>query len=85
MESARRVGYHDFKAYTERLASGKYQGFVLVRHHTLAGIIQTVFRAGPAVLVESDAFASAELKVAALMHVAAEIAARPRRSLRRAA
>ncbi len=85
MESVRRVGYHDFKAFTEQLASGKYQGFVLVRHHTVAGTLQTVFRAGRAVLLEEDAFAGAELKAAALIRVAADAASRPRRKLCRAA
>ncbi|WP_316150628.1 hypothetical protein [Cupriavidus sp. BIC8F] len=69
MESFRRVGYHDFKAYTERLAGGKYQGFVLVRHHTLVGTVQTVLRAGRAALEERDAFARAEGKVVELMRL----------------
>jgi len=69
MENCRRVGYHDFKAYTERLAGGKYQGFVLVRHHTLVATVQTVFRAGRAAAEEGDAFARAEGKVVELMHL----------------
>ncbi len=85
MESVRRVGYHDFKAFTEQLASGKYQGFVLVRHHTVAGMAQAVFRAGRAVLSEEDAFANAELKATTLIRVAVEAAPRRRRNLVRAA
>lgn len=69
MESFRRVGYHDFKAYTECLACGKYQGFVLVRHHTLVGTVQTVFRAGRAAVEEGEAFARAEGKVVELMRL----------------
>ncbi|TPQ43845.1 hypothetical protein [Cupriavidus pinatubonensis] len=42
----RRVGYYDFRACTELTSSGLNQGFVLVRHHTLIGTVQTVFRAG---------------------------------------
>jgi len=69
MENSRRVGYHDFKAYTERLTCGKYQGFVLVRHHTLVGTVQSVFRAGRAALEEGEAFARAEGKVVELMRI----------------
>ncbi len=69
MESSRRVGYHDFTAYTERLSGGKFQGFVLVRHHTLVGTVQSVFRAGRAALEEGEAFARAECKVVELMHL----------------
>jgi hypothetical protein len=69
MESSRRVGYHDFKAYTERLARGKYQGFVLVRHHTLVGAVQSVFRAGQVALEEREAFSRAEGKVVELMRL----------------
>ncbi len=46
MESHRRAGYYEFKAYTEPLANGMHQGFVLVCQHTFAGIQQSVFRAG---------------------------------------
>ncbi|MBP0639100.1 hypothetical protein [Cupriavidus sp. AcVe19-6a] len=64
MESeTRRSGYHDFKAYTEQLTCGKYQGFVVVRHHTFAGTIQRVFRAGRPTAAEEEAFAHAALKV----------------------
>ena len=70
MESSRRVGYHDFKAYTRRLANGKYQGFVLVQHHTFTGTIQAVFRAGKSVGAESEAFANAESKAAQLGSIA---------------
>lgn len=72
MESLRRVGYHDFRAYTEQHASGKYQGFVLVRRHTLVGIVQTVFRAGRATIERTDALAQAEARLAELIRLAAE-------------
>lgn len=42
----RRVGYYDFRAYTQRTSDGLNQGFVLVRHHMLVGTVQSVFRAG---------------------------------------
>lgn len=42
----RRVGYYDFRAYTQLTSSGLSQGFVLARHHTLVGTTQTVFHAG---------------------------------------
>lgn len=42
----RRAGYYDFRADTELTSGGLHQGFVLVRHHTLIGTVQTVFRAG---------------------------------------
>jgi len=84
MESTRRVGYHDFKAYTARLSNGKYQGFVLVRHHTLAGTVQWAFRAGRAKAAEEDAFTCAELKAATLIRVALDCPTQGR-SLRKAA
>jgi len=86
MESDRqRIGYYDFKAYTEQLPSGRYQGFVLVRHHTLAGTVQTVFRAGRATTAEENAFASAEIKTVALIRIASETPARYRNRLLRVA
>jgi hypothetical protein len=42
----RRVGYYDFRAYTQLTSGGLSQGFVLVRRHTLVGTVQAVFRAG---------------------------------------
>lgn len=63
MERQERVGYHDLKAYTQLLSTGKYQGFVLVKHHTLAGIVQTVFHAGRSTLDEAEAFAQAEARM----------------------
>lgn len=44
----RRVGYHDLRAYTQLVDGGLSQGFVLVRHHTLVGTVQKVFRVGAA-------------------------------------
>ena len=72
MATTRLVGYHDFTACTARLSSGKYQGFVLVRHHTMAGIVQWAFRAGRATAAEEDAFACAERKAATLIRIARE-------------
>jgi len=69
MESNRRAGYYEFKAYTEPLTNGKHQGFVLVRHHTLAGTLQTVFRAGRPSMEEAEAFAMAETRVADLIEL----------------
>lgn len=69
MNSSTRVAYHDFKAYTKKLANGKYQGFVQMQHHTLAGSVQTVFRAGKSADEEADAFARAESKVADLIRI----------------
>ncbi|WP_455289160.1 hypothetical protein [Cupriavidus necator] len=67
MESHRRAGYYEFKAYTEPLTNGMHQGFVLVRQHTFAGIQQSVFRAGRPSVAEADAFAMAEARVADLI------------------
>jgi hypothetical protein len=40
-----------------------------MQHHTLAGSVQTVFRAGKSADEEADAFARAESKVADLIHI----------------
>lgn len=69
MECTKRVGYHDFKACAEQLASGKYQGFVHVRHHKLVGTVQTVFRAGRPVMDEAEALANAEARMADLIRL----------------
>ncbi|QBY55526.1 hypothetical protein [Cupriavidus oxalaticus] len=63
MESHRRAGYYEFKAYTQPISNGKHQGFVLVRQHTLVGMQQSVFRAGRPSMAEADAFALAEARV----------------------
>ncbi|MGH8783964.1 MAG: hypothetical protein ACREYA_02550 [Cupriavidus necator] len=65
-ESFHRAGYYDLRAYTEPLSGGGYQGFVLIRHHTLTGLQQTTFRAGGREARQACAFASAELKVSKL-------------------
>jgi hypothetical protein len=72
MATTRRVGYHDFTACTAQLSSGKYQGFVLVQHHTLVGVVQWALRAGRSTAEEEDAFACAERKAAALIRIALE-------------
>jgi hypothetical protein len=71
-ESFHRAGYYDFRAYTEPLSNGGCQGFVLVRHHTLTGLQQTIFRAGGKAAQQSTAFTSAELTVAKLKAMIAE-------------
>lgn len=55
----KRVGYYDFRAYTQLTSSGLSQGFVLARHHTLVGTVQTVFRAGKACPKSSEALSLA--------------------------
>ncbi|QUN32266.1 hypothetical protein KB879_31510 (plasmid) [Cupriavidus sp. KK10] len=71
-ESFHRAGYYDFRAYVEPLSSGGYQGFVLVRHHTLTGLQQTIFRAGGKEVQQATAFTSAELKAAKLKAMIAD-------------
>ncbi|MBP0638786.1 hypothetical protein [Cupriavidus sp. AcVe19-6a] len=71
-ESFHRSGYYDFRAYVEQLSSGGYQGFVVVRHHTLTGLQQTIFRAGGKAAQQATAFTSAELKVAKLKAMIAD-------------
>jgi hypothetical protein len=85
MDSVRRVGYYDFKAYTEHLTSGRFQGFVLVRHHLMTGTVQTVFRAGRPMRLEEEAFALAEGKLSKLAMLASEAPGRWRGGLPRAA
>lgn len=65
-ERVHRAGYYDLRVYIEPLSGGGYQGFVLVRHHTLTGLQQTTFRAGGREAQQACAFASAELKVSKL-------------------
>jgi len=55
----KRVGYYDFRAYTQLTSSGLSQGFVLARHHTLVGTVQRVFRAGKPCPKSSEALSLA--------------------------
>ncbi|MBV8158690.1 MAG: hypothetical protein JO278_13575 [Dyella sp.] len=55
----KRVGYYDFRAYTQLTSGGLSQGFVLARHHTLVGTVQTVFRAGKPCPQSSEALSLA--------------------------
>ncbi|WP_156545843.1 hypothetical protein [Cupriavidus sp. D384] len=68
----RRVGYYDFRAYRQLTSNGMNQGFVLARHHTLSGTIQTAFGAGKAQAKSSDALAIALEKLEHLAAIAAE-------------
>lgn len=68
----RRVGYYDFRAYTQLTSSGMNQGFVLARHHMLSGTVQTAFRAGTAQAKSADALAMALEKLEHLAAIAAE-------------
>jgi len=63
----RRVGYYDFRAYTQLTSGGLSQGFVLARHHTLVGMVQAVFRAGKPC---SDSSEALSLAMAKLEHLA---------------
>ncbi|CAG2150761.1 hypothetical protein LMG31506_04285 [Cupriavidus yeoncheonensis] len=67
-----RVGYYDFRAYTQLTSTGLSQGFVLVRHHTLCGIVQTTFRAGKAQAKCSVALEIALEKLGHLASIARE-------------
>nr|WP_315594546.1 hypothetical protein [uncultured Cupriavidus sp.] len=68
----RRVGYYDFRAYTQLTSSGLNQGFVLARHHLLVGTVQTVFRAGKAHVSSAEALRMALEKLAHLANIASE-------------
>lgn len=68
----RRVGYYDFRAYTQLTSSGLSQGFVLARHHTLVGTVQTVFRAGKPHASSAEALQMALEKLARLVEIAGE-------------
>ncbi len=62
-----RVGYYDFRAYTQLTSAGLSQGFVLARHHTLCGIVQTTFRAGKP---QAKCSVALELALEKLAHLA---------------
>lgn len=62
-----RVGYYDFRAYTQLTSAGLSQGFVLARHHTLCGIVQTTFRAGKP---QTKCSVALELALEKLAHLA---------------
>ncbi len=68
----RRVGYYDFRAYTQRTSGGLNQGFVLVRHHLLVGTVQTVFRAGKPQTQSADALSMALEKMDHLASIAGQ-------------
>jgi len=67
----RRVGYYDFRAYTQLTSGGLSQGFVLARHHMLVGTVQTVFRAGKPQPKSSEALLIAQEKLDQLAAIAA--------------
>jgi len=62
----KRVGYYDFRAYTQLTSCGQSQGFVLARHHTLVGTVQAVFRAGKPCPTSSEALSLALEKLSQL-------------------
>lgn len=66
----KRVGYYDFRAYTQLTSGGLSQGFVLARHHTLVGTVQTVFRAGKPCTKSSEALSMAMEKLDQLAAIA---------------
>lgn len=68
----RRVGYYDFRAYTQPTSSGLHQGFVLARHHMLVATVQTVFRAGKPQASSAEALRLALEKLAHLADIARE-------------
>jgi hypothetical protein len=68
----RRVGYHDFRAYTQLTSGGLHQGFVLARHHTMVGTVQAVFRAGKPHPKSSEALLMALAKLDQLATLASE-------------
>ncbi|PLQ00241.1 hypothetical protein [Cupriavidus pauculus] len=68
----RRVGYYDFRAYTQRTSNGLNQGFVLVLHHMMLGTVQSVFRAGKPQAQSAIALAMALEKLQHLVAIAAE-------------
>lgn len=70
MHSTKRVGYHDFKAFTQQLANGRYQGVAFVMHHTFAGTKEQKIQAGQPTDSEWEAFAIAQEKVAELVKIA---------------
>lgn len=65
----KRVGYYDFRAYTQLTSDGLSQGFVLARHHTMVGTVQTVFRAGKPCPKSSEALSLAMEKLGELADI----------------
>ena len=68
----RRMGYYDFRAYTQLTSAGLSQGFVLVRHHLMVGTIQSVFRAGKPHERSAVALSRALEKLEQLVAIAAQ-------------